>query len=151
MQAERGRVGCTSYHLKRGLRTNGKVGEIIRRKVGPMTSQDVEVEVKTEITENSIRYPGWAVVLAAFVGVMVSFAAIMPYTFSLFIEPLATAFGWKRESISNAFGIAAMTVAVFSPGIGSLLDKFPPRRIIIPSIMVFALAYMSLSLLTPNI
>ena len=116
-----------------------------------MTSQDVEVEGKTEITENSIGYPGWGVVLAAFVGVMVSFAAIMPYTFSLFIEPLATTFGWKREAISNAFGIAAMTVAVFSPGIGSLLDKFPPRRIIIPSVMVFALAYMSLSLLTPNI
>lgn len=116
-----------------------------------MTTQVAEVQAKAEITENSIGYPGWGVVLAAFVGVMVSFAAIMPYTFSLFIEPLATSFGWKREAISNAFGIAAMTVAVFSPGIGTLLDKFPPRRIIIPSVIVFATAYMSLSLLTPNI
>jgi MFS family permease len=42
-------------------------------------------------------------------------------------------------------------VAVFSPGIGTLLDRFPPRRIILPSILVFAAAYASLSFLTPNI
>lgn len=104
-----------------------------------------------QISEDSIHYPGWRVCVAAFVGVMVSFAAIMPYTFSLFIEPLAKTFGWHREAISNAFGIAAITVAVFSPGIGTLLDRFPPRRIILPSIVVFASAYASLSLLTPNI
>ncbi len=103
------------------------------------------------LTETSIRYPGWGVCVAAFVGAMVSFAAIMPYTFSLFIEPLAKSFGWHREAISSAFGIAAITVAVFSPGIGMLLDRFPPRRIILPSILVFASAYASLSLLTPNI
>jgi predicted MFS family arabinose efflux permease len=108
-------------------------------------------EPKNQLTESSIRYPGWGVCVAAFIGVMVSFAAIMPYTFSLFIEPLAKAFGWHREAISSAFGIAAITVAVFSPGIGTLLDRFPPRRIILPSILVFAAAYASLSLLTPNI
>ena len=109
------------------------------------------MKIKKPTTEESIRYPGWGVCLAAFVGVMVSFAAIMPYTFSLFLEPLSTAFGWHREAISSAFGIAAITVAVFSPGIGTLLDRFPPRRIILPSVIVFALAYMSLSWLTPNI
>jgi MFS family permease len=115
-----------------------------------MASQ-VMMEAKKHTTEGSIRYPGWGVALAAFVGVMVSFAAIMPYTFSLFLEPLSKAFGWHREAISSAFGIAAITVAVFSPGIGMLLDRFPPRRIILPSVIVFGLAYMSLSLLTPNI
>src|SRR5450631_1033347 len=115
-----------------------------------MVSQ-VTMEAKKPATEGSIRYPGWGVCLAAFVGVMVSFAAIMPYTFSLFLEPLSRAFGWHREAISSAFGIAAMTVAVFSPGIGSLLDRFSPRRIILPSVIVFAFAYMSLSLLTPHI
>ena len=53
--------------------------------------------------------------------------------------------------MSNGFAIAAMTVAFFSPGIGMLLDRFPPRRIILPSIVVFACALASLSLLTPNI
>lgn len=112
---------------------------------------DPVIRAEGQSPENSLRYPGWGVCAAAFVGVMVSFAAIMPYTFSLFIEPLTKSFGWHREAISNAFAIAAITVAVFSPGIGTLLDSLPPRRIILPSILVFAAAYASLSFLTPNI
>ncbi len=116
-----------------------------------MESRAIGIETTNRSAESSIRYPGWGVCAAAFVGVMVSFAAIMPYTFSLFLEPLSKAFGWHREAMSSAFGIAAITVALFSPGIGMLLDRLPPRRIILPSIIVFALAYMSLSRLTPNI
>jgi predicted MFS family arabinose efflux permease len=101
--------------------------------------------------ESSFDYPGWKVAGAALFGVMVSFAAMVPYTFSLFLNPLEGAFGWKRAAISRAFGIAAMTVAVCSPGIGMLLDKLPPRRVILPSIAVFAVAMASLSLLTHNI
>src|ERR1700722_9501923 len=109
------------------------------------------IESEQHSAESSTRYPGWGIGLAAFVGVMVSFAAIMPYTFSLFLDPLSKAFGWHRQAISSAFGIAGITVAVFSPGIELLLDRFPPRRIILPSVIVFALAYMSLSLLTSHI
>ncbi|MBW8746201.1 MAG: MFS transporter [Acidobacteria bacterium] len=101
--------------------------------------------------ERSLRYSGWAVVLAAFFGVMFSFAAIVPFTFSLFIAPLHAAFGWKREAISSTFGIAAMTVAVFSPGIGMLLDRVPPRRVVLPCIVVFSGALLSLGRLTPQL
>jgi len=83
--------------------------------------------------------------------VMVSFAAIVPYTFSLFLSSLHAEFGWKREAISGTFGIAAITVAVFSPGIGLLLDRYPPRRVILPSIIVFSAALLSLSRLTPHL
>ncbi len=95
--------------------------------------------------ESSARYPGWSVASAAFIGVMTSFAPIVPYTFSLFLNPLHAAFGWKRETIDGTFAIAAITVALVSPFIGMLLDRFPPRRIILPSIFVFALALASLS------
>ena len=101
--------------------------------------------------ESSIRYTGWHVAAAAFIGVMVSFAPIVPYTFSLFLNPLHAAFGWQREAISGTFAVAAITVAVVSPGIGVLLDRFPPRRIILPSIVIFALALASLSRLGPSI
>ncbi|HEV2214898.1 MAG TPA: MFS transporter, partial [Terracidiphilus sp.] len=101
--------------------------------------------------ENSIRYPGWAVLAAAFTGVMVSFAPIVPYTFSLFLDPLHAAFGWKREAMGGAFALAAITVALVSPLIGILLDRYPPRRIILPGILVFALGLAALSRLTPNI
>ena len=101
--------------------------------------------------ESSIRFTGWQVAAAAFVGVMVSFAPIIPYTFSLFLNPLHAAFGWQREAISGTFAVAAITVAVVSPGIGVLLDRYSPRRIILPSIIIFALALASLSRLGPGI
>jgi predicted MFS family arabinose efflux permease len=101
--------------------------------------------------ESSIRYPGWSVLAAAFTGVMVSFAPIVPYTFSLFLDPLHAAFGWKREAMGGAFALAAITVAFVSPLIGILLDRFPPRRVILPGILVFAVGLAALSRLTPNI
>jgi predicted MFS family arabinose efflux permease len=110
-----------------------------------------ETVTQPTANESSLHYAGWAVVAAAFAGVMVSFAPIVPYTFSLFLNPLHAAFGWKREAIGGTFALAAITVALVSPGIGLLLDRMPPRRIILPSILVFALALASLSRLGPNI
>ncbi len=101
--------------------------------------------------ENSISYPGWGVLAAACTGVMVSFAPIVPYTFGLFLDPLHAAFGWKREAMGGAFALAAITVALVSPLIGILLDRYPPRRIILPGILVFAAGLATLSRLTPNI
>ncbi len=101
--------------------------------------------------ENSLRYPGWGVLAAAFTGVMVSFAPIVPYTFSLFLDPLHAAFGWKREAMGGAFALAAITVALVSPLIGILLDRFRPSRVILPGILVFAVALATLSRLTSHI
>jgi predicted MFS family arabinose efflux permease len=101
--------------------------------------------------ESSIQYPGWSVLAAAFTGVMVSFAPIVPYTFSLFLDPLHAAFGWKREEMGGAFALAAITVALASPLIGLLLDRFPPRRTILPAILIFAVALAALSRLSPHI
>jgi predicted MFS family arabinose efflux permease len=102
-------------------------------------------------SESSPTYAGWRLTLAAFVGVMVSFAAMVPFTFSLFLGPLHGAFGWSREAMSQAFAIAALTVAACSPTIGTLLDRLPPRRIILPCILLFAGGMASLSLLRGNI
>ena len=93
----------------------------------------------------------WLVVVAAFCGVMVSFGSLLVFTFSVFLKPLSAEFGWGRESISTAFGIAAMTVAVCSPALGRLLDRYGPRPVVIPCMVVFGIAFASLSLLTPSL
>jgi len=116
------------------------------------SSVATKVEMQSETAnESSPSYAGWRVTIAAFVGVMFSFAAMVPYTFSLYLTPLQGAFGWKREAISNAFAITALTVAACSPFLGTWLDRLPPRRIILPSILVFAGAMASLSLLGGHI
>ena len=101
--------------------------------------------------ESEIGYPGWRVVLAGFFGVMVSFAAIIPYTFGLYIKPLSASFGWPRESISAGFAVAALTLAAASPALGHLIDRFGPKKVVLPCIIAFSAAYASLSMLTPRI
>jgi MFS family permease len=91
------------------------------------------------------------VALAASGCVFVSFASLLVYTFSVFLKPLTEEFGWSRESASIAFGIAAMTVAVCSPPLGLLLDRYPARRIVLPCITVFGCAFASLGLMTRHL
>ncbi len=103
------------------------------------------------MNEHDIRYRGWRIALAASGCVFVSFASLLVFTFSVFLKPLTTEFGWSRESVSAAFAIAAMTVAVCSPPLGYLLDRYPARRIMLPCITVFGCAFASLSLMTPHL
>lgn len=103
------------------------------------------------MNETNFRYEGWRVAAGAGIGVFVSFASVAVYTFGIFLKPLSDQFGWSREAVSAAFGIAAMTVAVCSPGLGHLLDAGRPRRVILPSLAVFGTAFASLSLLTPHL
>lgn len=95
--------------------------------------------------EGSLLYPGWRVVLAAHLGTMVSFGSLLVYTFGIFLKPLSAEFGWSREAISRAFAIAAMTVAVVSPFLGYALDRWGPRPVVLPSIIVFATGMALLS------
>jgi MFS family permease len=94
---------------------------------------------------------GWPVVAAAYFGVMVSFGSLLVFSFSTFLKPLSGAFGWSRESVSASFGFAALTVAVCSPVLGRLLDRYGPRRIILPCMTLFGLSFASLGLLTPSL
>ncbi len=97
--------------------------------------------------ESDWRYPGWRVAAASGAGVFVSFSSLLVFTFGVFLKPLTATFGWSRESASAAFGIAALMVAACSPVIGALLDRFGARRVILPCLSVFGLAFASLSLL----
>ena len=96
-------------------------------------------------------YAGWLVVAAAFCGVMVSFGSLLVFTFGVFLKPLGREFGWSRESVSGAFAIAALTVAVCSPFLGRLLDRYGARRVVLCCMTVFGLAFGSLAFLTPSL
>ena len=94
--------------------------------------------------ESRPGYPGWRVV-AAHLGVMVSFGSLLVYTFGIFLKPLAAEFHWSREEASRAFAIAAMTIAAVSPFLGAALDRFGPRRVVLPCFAVFGAAVLALS------
>ena len=73
------------------------------------------------------------------------------YTFGIFLKPVSEEFGWSREAVSLAFGVAAMMIAACSPLLGYLLDRVGARRIILPCVTVFGCAFASLALLTPRL
>jgi MFS family permease len=101
--------------------------------------------------ESDLRYEGWRVAGAASVGVFVSFASLLVYTFGVLLKPLTEEFSWSREAVSAAFGIAAMTVAACSPALGFLFDRVKPTRIIIPCLTIFGAAFASLAVLGPRL
>lgn len=101
--------------------------------------------------EASPRYYGWRVVLAACFGVMAGFGSLWVFTFAVFVKPLSAEFGWSREAISRGFGFAAISLALISPLLGHWLDRFGPRRVILPCITIFAGGIASLALLGPHL
>jgi MFS family permease len=109
-------------------------------------------ELQTEesapaLTELDLGYYGWRVVLAACLGVMAGFGSLFVYTFAVFVKPLSAEFGWNREAISLGFGLAAVTLGLISPLLGGWIDRFGPRRIILPCMTVYCCAILSLAFL----
>ncbi len=105
----------------------------------------------SEPSEFDLGYYGWRVVLAACLGVMAGFGSLFVYTFSVFVKPLAGTFGWSREAISSGFAIAAVTLGLISPLLGRWIDRFGPRRIILPCMTIYVCAIASLSLLRSGV
>jgi len=78
---------------------------------------------------------------------MAGFGSLFVYTFSVFVKPLSGQFGWNREAISAGFAIAAVTLGLASPILGRWIDRFGPRRIILPCMTAYVAAIFSLALL----
>lgn len=124
---------------------------VASRTTGEVHSSITPGESPSALSEFNLRYYGWRVVLAACLGVMGGFGSLFVYTFSVFVKPLATGFGWNREAISGGFAIAAVTLGVVSPLLGRWIDRFGPRRVILPCMTIFGCAVASLSLLRSGI
>jgi len=101
--------------------------------------------------ETDSLYYGWRVAFAACLGVMVGFGSLFVYTFGVFVRPLSAQFGWSREGISRGFGLAALSVAFSSPALGHWLDRYGPRRVILPCVAVFGCGIASLALLRSHL
>jgi MFS family permease len=114
----------------------------------PQSSNSIESgEPASALGEFDLGYYGWRVVLAACFGVMAGFGSLFVYTFAVFVKPLGAEFGWSREAVSRGFGLAAVTLGVVSPLLGRWIDRFGPRRIILPCMTVFGCSIASLALL----
>jgi len=115
-----------------------------------MQTQSIIHKVE-EPSENSLRYSGWRIVLACHICVLVGFAAVFIYSFTLMVKPMQHEFGWNREQISRCFTIAALSVAMCSPFVGKLLDRFEPRKLITACMIGLGIGLASMAGLTPRL
>jgi len=99
--------------------------------------------------ETSVSYKGWRVAAASGTGVF--FAALPFYSFAVLLKPVSEEYGWPREAVSSAFGSMTLGAALFAPLMGTLFDRFGPRRICGTCLLMSASAFASLSMLTPSL
>jgi MFS family permease len=97
--------------------------------------------------EDHPRYPGWRVAAAS--AVCTFCWAIPPFSFAVFLKPIAEEFAWSRESVSAVFGVSPLVGALCAGPAGYLIDRFGARAIIIPSLVAAGAAFALRSLIAP--
>lgn len=85
------------------------------------------------------------VVCASAVGLALGYSVIGMATFGLFVVPLSNHFGWGRGDIAIAYTLMCYTLAAASPIAGLAVDRFGIRRVLLPSIVLFSIAYAMLA------
>lgn len=86
----------------------------------------------------------WLLVLAGTAGM--SITGMVPYSMGLFMEPLGAAFGWSRGLISSGLTVIAIFGILLTPFVGVLSDRYGPRAIALPGLMLASLAFAALGL-----
>ena len=94
--------------------------------------------------DNRIFY-GWWILLAATIGLAVSPAPIAFYSIGVLMQPLSEAYGWSRSEISLAATLLTAAIVLTTPVIGILVDRIGPKKVLIPSMLGFALSLFALS------
>ena len=88
---------------------------------------------------------GWVIVMTSVMGIAVSFGSLVIFAFGVFIKPLSDEFGWSRTQVSLAFTLTALMVAAFSPFIGRVVDRIGARKVLLPCVAVYGVAFCCLS------
>ena len=89
-------------------------------------------------------YPGWLVHAGLFLCAAVV-VGTSSYTFGLFIVPVSEEFGISRANMNNGFIALLLGVAVMSPFVGRLLDRFSARMVILSGGISYAVGLIALT------
>ena len=82
----------------------------------------------------------WWVVFATICGLLVGAGPINVFTFGVFLKPITEDLGLSRGAFSAALTFHAAVAAVALPIIGWLVDRWGARRIMLPGLLLYALA-----------
>jgi len=71
---------------------------------------------------------GWTIIGVSFITLGISFGVW--YSFSVFFVAILKEFGWSRAATAGVFSVFMMVQSAVAIGIGSLLDRFGPRKVL---------------------
>jgi len=81
-------------------------------------------------------YYGWTIVAVALVSMTFWFG--IRSSFSVFYVTLLEEFPWNRAGSAGVQSVALIIYTLMAPLVGGLIDRFGPRRVIVPGILVLA-------------
>jgi len=87
---------------------------------------------------------GWWIVGACF---LIAFyvSSVIFYGFTVFFEPLVREFGWSYTQVSFASSLRGLEMGILSPLIGSLVDRFGSRRLLLAGTITVGIGLILLS------
>ncbi|WP_175775493.1 MFS transporter [Burkholderia anthina] len=91
------------------------------------------------------------IVFGCAVGMLVGFSATYFSTLSIFLKPIAHAFGWSRAETSAIAGLAQLGLAIGAPVTGHLIARYGVRQIVMTSSVLFAAGLFALSVSSSNL
>ena len=89
--------------------------------------------------------------MVAATGLFLCYITTVSFTFGLFSESLGHDFNWSRTAISLAFSLSLIAMCVAMPFVGRLVDRFGARKVIVPSVLVLGLCFMSFYFLSARL
>src|SRR3984893_12400521 len=136
---------------KGGIRARcGKSRPRCSIEVWPLSKGDLSEEwERRTMSQGAVFGSRCWIVFGATLSMLVAQGPVILYTLGLFIKPLNQKFGWDRASISAAGGIAAISSAITIPFVGSLIDRWGVRAVLLP-IVVLCASSVALIALTPK-
>ena len=79
---------------------------------------------------------GWYVAIACGLGLACGLASVITATFSIFLGPLRAEFGWTPSQTFVGLLLVTAAVTIAAPFIGSLVDRFGAKRVILAGFLM---------------
>ncbi|MBN8281073.1 MAG: MFS transporter [Gammaproteobacteria bacterium] len=94
---------------------------------------------------------GWYVALACGLGLACGLASVITATFSIFLGPLRAEFGWTPSETFTGLLLVTAAVTVAAPFVGSLVDRFGAKRMILAGFLLEGLVIASFATQTASL